>query len=432
MNNFKRGLHDIGPFLLLWSTQALSGLGSAMTAYALVLWSYGRHGSALRTALLMVCSYTPYVLVSVFAGALSDRWDKKRTMLCCDGLAAAGTLAVAVLLHTGQLRVGHLYLINALTGLMNSVQQPASEVAVTLLLPEKYYQRAGGLSQLSGSVTTLLTPLLTTAVMGLWGMGAVLALDLGSFAMAALALLFFIHIPPAPETPGRRDESLLRAAGGGLAYLRREPGLAHMILFLAAVNLVSSLYEAAFPAMLLSRAGGGERVMGLVSSAAGLAMLAGSLLAAALPAPGSRVRTIWLCLFISLGTENFLLTFGRGPAAWCLGSFLGWAPIPLMNACMSALFRLRIPAALQGRVYAVRNCLQYFTIPLGYFLGGLAVDRVFEPYMASLAPGAWAARLVGGGRGSGAALLLGLLGLAGVAICLAFRRDRAIRALEDE
>ena len=80
------------PFLLLWATQALSALGSAMTSFALIIWSYQQQGSALTTALLAVCSYAPYVLFSLFAGALSDRWDKKRTLLVCDTLAALGTL----------------------------------------------------------------------------------------------------------------------------------------------------------------------------------------------------------------------------------------------------------------------------------------------------------------------------------------------------
>ena len=81
-------------YLLLWSTQALSALGSGMTSYALVLWLYLRNGSALETALLSVCSYAPYVIMSIFAGALSDRWNKKRTMLVCDLLAALSTVAV--------------------------------------------------------------------------------------------------------------------------------------------------------------------------------------------------------------------------------------------------------------------------------------------------------------------------------------------------
>lgn len=74
-------------YLVLWASQMFSGLGSAMTAYALVIWSYTQEGSALRTALLMVSSYAPYVVLSIFAGALSDRWDKKKTMLICDVLA---------------------------------------------------------------------------------------------------------------------------------------------------------------------------------------------------------------------------------------------------------------------------------------------------------------------------------------------------------
>ena len=111
------------PYLLLWGTQSLSALGSAMTGYALILWLYRQSGSALETALLSICSYAPYVLASIFAGALSDGWSKKRTMLVCDLLAALSTVGVLVLLKSGQLAPWHMYLLNALNGLMNTVQQ---------------------------------------------------------------------------------------------------------------------------------------------------------------------------------------------------------------------------------------------------------------------------------------------------------------------
>ncbi len=125
--------HAMGPFLLLWLTQSFSTLGSSMTSFALVVWSYQNSGSALTTALLSVCSYAPYILMSVFAGALSDRWDKKRVMLFSDTFAACCTAAVLILLEGGGLRIWHLYLLNSLSGLMNTFQQPASEVAVSLL-----------------------------------------------------------------------------------------------------------------------------------------------------------------------------------------------------------------------------------------------------------------------------------------------------------
>lgn len=195
--------HGLGPFLLLWSTQALSSLGSAMTSFGLVIWSYQQHGSALTTALLSVCTYAPYVLLSIFAGVISDRWDKRRIMLVCDTLAAAVTLTVWALLHTGRLEVWHLYLLNAASGLMNAVQQPASEVAVSLLTPKEQYQRVGGLRALSGSLVTVLTPLLATAITALAGMDAVILVDLVTFAAAFAALFGFIRLPK-DVCPGRR------------------------------------------------------------------------------------------------------------------------------------------------------------------------------------------------------------------------------------
>lgn len=95
----------LGPFLRLWSTQTFSALGSSMTSFALVIWAYEQSGSALSTALLSICSYAPYVLLSIFAGALSDRWNKKGTMLICDAAAALTTVGVLVLLSTDALCV---------------------------------------------------------------------------------------------------------------------------------------------------------------------------------------------------------------------------------------------------------------------------------------------------------------------------------------
>ena len=113
----KKEYKELKSYLLLWGTQSLSTLGSGMTSYALVLWLYLQSGSALKTALLSICSYAPYVITSIFAGALSDRWNKKRTMLACDFLAALSTALVFVLIKTGSLRVWHLYALNALNGL---------------------------------------------------------------------------------------------------------------------------------------------------------------------------------------------------------------------------------------------------------------------------------------------------------------------------
>jgi len=422
-------IREMRAYLLLWLTQLVSGLGSAMTSYALVIWSYQEKGSALMTAMLMVCSYAPYVLCSIFAGALSDRWDKKRTMLTCDALAALCTMGVLCLFKTGRLEIWHIYVVNALSGLMNTVQQPASEVATTAILPRKYYQKVGGLRYLSSSLSSVLMPILATAVLGLGGMDMIFSIDLASFVFAALTLLFFIPIPGTQKEAGKK-ESLLASAKVGLVYLKREKGIFYMMMFFAGINLVASMYNAALPAMLLSKPQGGETVLGVVNTVVGLTTLAGSLLASMLKAPRSRVTAIWACLMVSMSTENFLLAFGRTPLVWCAGAFLGWICIPWMSANLEAIYRLKIPQEIQGRVFAARNTFQFFTIPVGYFLGGLMVDSVFEPIMTKQAEKGLLCQWFGAGKGSGAAFFFAVIGVLGVLVCLLFKNNRHIRKLD--
>ena len=427
MKNKFKGLKT---FFIVWSTQNLSVLGSSMTSFALVIWSYQQQGSALTTALLSVCSYAPYVVLSIFAGSLGDRWDKRKTMALCDAFAGATTLAVLLLLRTGRLEIWHLYALNALNGLMNTIQNPVSEVVVTLLTPKEQVQRVSGLLSLSSSLVTLLSPIFATAVLTLLGLEMVIAFDLATCAAAVLTLLFWVKIPDSAAKNEKTD--LLRSAKEGVDWLVRNRGVLDMILFLAAINLIASVYSAALPAMLLSRSGGGETVLGMLETFTGAANLAGSLIAAAMPEPKSRARVICNSLLFSMSTENLLLALGRQSWIWCVGSILGWLFIPVMNTNLNALLRLHIPVALQGRVYAARNTLQFFTIPVGYLLGGWLVDRVCEPYMAGLPADSALVRLLGAGKGSGAALLFLIIAAAGVLVCLIFRRDRWIWSLEEE
>ena len=422
-------LREMRTFLILWATQAFSGLGSAMTSYALVVWSYTQEGSALVTALLSVASYAPYVLCSIFAGALSDRWDKRRTMLVCDALAAMTTVCTLVLLKLEWLEVWHLYILNAVNGLMNTVQQPASEVATTALLPRKHYQRVGGLRYLSSSLTGILNPILATAVMTLLGMDAVILFDLFTFAVAFVVLLVFIRIPQGEQT-AEKKEPLLASVREGLGFLREKRGVLMLVFFLAAINLVASMFSATLPAMVIPRKG--EAALGLINSLTGVTTLIGSVIASLLPAPKSRVRTVCLTLLFSMSTENFLIAFGHTVPVWCIGAFLGWIAIPLMSTNLDAILRTAVPREIQGRVFACRNSLQFFTIPMGYFLGGLLVDVLFEPLMVAQGADSLLVRLFGTGKGSGAQMCFALQAVLGVAVCLIFMRNRHIRAMQAE
>ncbi len=411
----KNELFELKDFLILWSTQSISQLGSSITGFALTLWLYEKTGSSLSTAALTICSYVPYVLMSIFAGALTDRFDKKKTMLGCDVFAAICTIIVLILFRTDSLMVWHLYVLNVVSGLMNTVQQPASEVAMTLVIPEKYYQKTSGLRSLSGSLISILNPLVTTALYSFAGLNGVIAVDIGSFTIAFTALLFFIRIP---ENKTDKGESVLVLAKEGLIFLRENPLIMALILFMSGVNLVASAFDATLPGYVLPNPKGGSSVLGIVTSCSGIAMIIGSLIVSVLPKPKDRVKVIYLTMLFSLGTENFLLAFSREPVLWCIGQIIGWILVPVMNANLDVILRTVIPVELQGRVYACRNTFQFFTIPIGLFLGGFMVDKVCEPVMSSYGDLSVLKTLFGTGKGSGAALMMFVLGVSGSLICI--------------
>lgn len=210
----KNKSHPLKNFLILWSTQSVSQLGSSITAFALTLWLYETTGSSLSTAALTICSYTPYVLMSIFAGVLTDRLDKKKIMLVCDLLAVLCTIAVFALFRTNHLMVWHLYALNIISGLMNTVQQPASEVAMTLIIPEQYYQKTSALRSLSRSLISILNPLIATALYAFAGLNGVVAADVGSFIIAFTALLFFCFNSKEQERENRKCLSSCKRRSG--------------------------------------------------------------------------------------------------------------------------------------------------------------------------------------------------------------------------
>ena len=409
-------------FLVLWSTQSLSQLGSQMTNFALTLWLYQKTGSALQTALLSICSYAPYVLMSIFAGALSDRWDKKKVMLCSDTFAACATIAVLVFLKMDMLCPTFLYVLNAVNGLMNTIQQPASDVAMTLITPKEAYQKTSALRSLSQSLVTILHPVFATALFAAAGMDVVILVDLTTFVIAFLALLVGVQIPKAREEDASNGakEPLLAASKAGLHYLKKNPVILYLILFLAGVNLVASAFDATLPAYVLPRANGGEKILGIVTSCAGVATLLGSLIALILPKPANRIRIITGTMLFSLTIENFMLAFTREPVLWCIGQILGWLVVPIMSSNLDVILRSTIPVEMQGRVYSCRNTLQFFTIPIGFLLGGWLVDQVLEPFMEVNRNTIWLTACFGTGKGSGAAVMMLILGISGAAVSIIF------------
>lgn len=428
MKNTKNQTSSLRSFLCLWASQSISAMGTAMTDYALVVWIYGQNGTATSVSLLTLCSFMPTILFRFIAGAVADRWNKKRIMLAADLVAAIGTLCILLLHSCETLTIPLLYLITFALSLMNAFQVPAAYVATSLLIPKEQYARAGGLQAVSGAVQSILSPALGAVVLAWGGLSAVLYVDLFTFAIAFLTLLF-LRIPQPERMVQEEKETLLHSCLTGLRYLTEHRYMLRLILFIAVVNLLAKLGpDGQLAAFVLSRTGNQQTALGAVQMCVSLGVIAGGLLmSVAKPAKDNGRAVVAMCCYIFL--TGIGLAMSRDVAGWCLFAFVQYACAAIMNVHWNTVMRTRVPEHLLGRVYSTRDTIQNSTIPLGLFLGGWLVDRVFEPLTANgtrlkqiLQP------VFGNGQGMGIALLFLLVSVIGLVLsvaCLAKRIDHA-------
>ena len=418
-------LKELRSFLLLWGSQTVSELGTAIVNYALVIWVYQQNGAASSVSLLTLSAFLPTILFRFIGGTLADRFDKKRIMLLSDLVAAVGTLTILILHSLSSLQIWHLYVINALLSCMNAVQVPASFAACSLIVPKEHYTRVGGLQGISGAAVSILAPALGGAILAFAGMRAILLIDLVSFGIAFVTLLF-IRIPKPDKKQAEGEKSTFwTECIEGLRYLKADRAILHITLFMAAVNFLAKLgNDGMLTPFVLARTGNNEQVLGLVQSSVSAGLLAGSLLLTVLkPAKDKAKLAFFSCTFIYIGVIVQSLTVQ--PWLWCAVSVLSYVCAVVMNANLTTVMRERVPVELHGRVFSAKDTLQNCTIPLGLFLGGVFADYVFEPMMqADSAVQRLFSPLFGTGGGAGIALQFFFVGLAGVILCLSQLKRR--------
>ena len=420
-------------FLTVWAGQALSLLGSSLTSFALGVWVYQRTGSVTKFALIAFFASLPGLLISPVAGALVDRWDRRRTLILSDSLAAVMSAVLLVLLWDESrdlLEVWHIYVLTAVASMSNALQWPAFTAATTLLVPKHHYGRASGLSQMSLALAQILAPLLGALMLQWVRMRGILIVDLATFGIAVLALLAVRFREPGrpPETGAPR--SLWQDSTVGWTYLRERPGLLALLLLFSFTNFNIGMLQALLPPLILSFAS--PTSLGIVLSVAGIGMLAGTLILAVWGGPKRRVHGIFAGLLVQ---GLILLVGGWRPGVLLVGAaaFVFLFAVPFINGCSQAIWQVKVPPGLQGRVFAVRRMVAMSSLPAAYFLAGPLADRVFEPMLApggALSGSVGAVIGVGQGRGIGFLfVLLGLLVVSGVAFAFTYPR---LRQVEDE
>jgi MFS family permease len=335
---------------------------------------------------------------------------------------------------TSTLQIWHLYIINFLLSFMNAFQNPASYVATSLLVPKEHYVRASGLQALSNSIVTILAPAFGSALIAFEGLKIVLILDLVSFAVAFFVLLFFIKIPAIEHKTEAVKEPFIKSCLAGISFLREHSALLRIVLFFAFINFIAKMGGyGMMPAMILGRTGNDQTALGMVEAAVGTGALVGSVLVTLMKPARSRVKVIFFACGISFLIGDVGQSLTHTLPFWIAAGFASNVPLAVLNANLTAVMRTNVPIEMQGRVFSARDTIQYSTIPIGLFFGGILADYVFEPFMAAASPLQEALSLLFGARkGSGIALIFFIVGMIGFVTSFLCIKNLVYRTLDEK
>ena len=243
--------------MFIWTGQLLSLLGSGLTSFALGIEVYKRTGSITKLSLVTFFNTAPFVLVSPFAGALVDRWNRRTVMLLSDLGAGICSFLILGLISAGEaglwpLETWHFYLPFALSGIFAAFHGPALSAATTQLVPKEHLGRANGMVELAAASSQVVAPVLAGALVVHIGLRGILLIDLATFLCAFTSLLL-IRIPSLPPSQAAAPKSSLRQdMAHGWSFIRERRGLVWLLVSISVTNLVLGLVTVLITPLVLS------------------------------------------------------------------------------------------------------------------------------------------------------------------------------------
>jgi DHA3 family macrolide efflux protein-like MFS transporter len=396
-------------FVILWLAELLSFIGSSMTNFALGVWVFQLTGSALNFSMITMLIILPNILAAPLAGALVDRWNRRRTMVTSKAGAAVCIIWLVLILSTGDLHLWSIFVAVALGSTFTTFGWLAYLATVSQLVPHHNISRANGMLQAGYAIGQIASPAIAGALLALVTIKAILLIDLATFVLAGIVLVS-IRIPEiVREENNCRQKSLWQEALQGWKYIAVRAGLLALLIHSFVINFAKGVILILFAPLVLSFST--PKALGFILSTGGGGMLFGSLLVSIWKGPKSRILVVLIAALFQGGT---LCLGGAQPNVGlaAVAAFLYLFAFPVINGYSHAIWQSQVDPQVQGRVFALKNMVALSSAPLAFLITGLATERVFEPLMApdgllSESVG----KIIGTGAGRGAALVFTLTGI---------------------
>lgn len=368
-------------YTLLWTSQTLSevGFNASLIAFPLVVLMVT--GSAAASGLVLAVDAVAQLVVGLPGGALADRWDRRRVMLCCEAAQTVAVASLAVALWQDFATVPHMVAVAAVLGSCRALFEPAEDASLPRIVPEEQLAAAVSLNAARSSVGQMAGTALGGFLVAV-GRWVPFAVDAVTHAVAFVGLLF-LRVPPSPPAERRH---FLREILDGLRWVLGRPEMRVTAWCAVTLNLFFSAYYLVIIVLAQSR-GVPSGEIGVMAAMLGVGGVLGALIAprlSALLSPHQAIAGVFWALTLLAPLAVFVSN------GYLMGAlFAGMALLaPTANTVITTHQLLRTPDSLRGRLSGVMNVVVGTAAALGPALGGV---------LAELLPGSGAVLLCAGG-----------------------------------
>jgi DHA3 family macrolide efflux protein-like MFS transporter len=360
-------------FWVVFTGQAFSLLGSRLVQFTIVWWLTSTTGSASVLALASIMALLPQVLISPFAGALIDRWDRRKVMMAVDAVNALAVVLLALLFAGGSVQHWHIYALMFVRAVGGAFQWPAMQASTSLMVPKDKLSKVAGLNQALMGLAAIVAPPLGALLLDVLPIQSILTIDVGTAALA-IAFLMFIRIPQPENGNSGKASGLGRVLGDmreGFRFVAGWRGLLIIMGIAMAFNLLIVPAMSLTPILVTEHFAGGSREYALLEAAIGIGMVAGGLLLGAWGGFKSRILTGFAGAivmgvgvgFVGLAPDNLYVMALGGMALTGLMN-------PIVNGSIFALLQAKVPPEMQGRVFTLMMSGTAAMAPLGLAVAG--------------------------------------------------------------
>ncbi len=375
-------LRELPQFRRLSAGTALSGIGSALTSFAVPLQVYDSTHSPFAVGAIGVVTVVPTLAVGLLGGTVLDAVDRRTLVLACTSALAVVSAALAAQAVAGLTAIWPLYVLVAVASGISAVNIPARRTIAASLLPADSLAAGLALSRLSLQLTMVVGPALAGLITAAAGgrLQACYLIDAVSFGAALYGVA---RLPAMPPQAGAARPGL-RSVAESVRFIRRSQVLAGV--FLADLNaVVFGLPVALFPAINAERFGGRPATLGLFTAAIG----AGGLVSSALTGPVSRVVRQGLVMLATVAVWGAAFAgFALARTLWLTLSMLAIAGAAdtFTVVFRSTIVQAETTEALRGRLTAAEYVMSAGGDSLGRLESG-ALGSLTSPVIAALSGG---------------------------------------------